>query len=397
METATKFTSTQDAAKGIVGPDSKDQVIKVMDAAEVTANGLVKSIKAFDIMLQAVKLSDLAEEIGGSKMDVAALVVEAAIIMPDILEELAWEQSYLCLDYMRKVVYSIGPATRGVKKGKDSDIHWRLRVLTSMTDAQMTKYRDTDFASISGHVKAAAVVATENDNHKARLHDIFNKIKLDSAGKRNVAGMFIISTYKNGSAPTNAPKVVDGVLNLTVKQATIIALFVLAKFTKLATTMGNDVFTPLAGAIFPRDKLDDMMQDADLAQVFATKGDLIDSINKSAQNGGQFIDGARADLAAVCAITGTMNITKLTERKAIVTRTVKQFSNQGRPLDKNVFEAMCKYATGGVPMEWSFEVLDQEYKDIKRRQLDQALKQTAVRANSQLSGVAQNIAGGSGN
>lgn len=70
---------------------------------------------------------------------------------------------------------------------------------------------------------------------------------------------------------------------------------------------------PLAGAIYSWDSLDKMMAIDVVRDKFPSKHALIDAINKSAQNGGQFLTGVRADVAAACVVVGTSAVKKAEE------------------------------------------------------------------------------------
>lgn len=62
--------------------------------------------------------------------------------------------------------------------------------------------------------------------------------------------------------------------------------------------------TPLVGAIFARESLEKIMDSPDIKNIFQLKCTVIDAINKSAQNGGQFLTDASADMTAACVIIG---------------------------------------------------------------------------------------------
>lgn len=121
-----------------------------------------------------------------------------------------------------------------------------------------------------------------------------------------VNGLLTISTYKSMAAPGDKPKVLTGnVVCLTVKQASILGLHILEQLNKLAYEKGFTIFTPLAGAIYSRDAVKTMMEDPVIKRTFQRGEVLIDCINKSAQNDGQFLKNSRADVAAACVIVGT--------------------------------------------------------------------------------------------
>lgn len=357
--------------------EAKRKVLEVVDAQTESASALCKTNLVKDAVIEFVKLSELAEEISGARLDVPDLIAEVAKILPSILDVYTWDGQYKALDVMRRIIYNIGPETRSVKKGKNADINWRLRITENVTPEQVVDVNAVDFEKI-----ATNGVLTEQAiaNNKRRQGEVVKKWRTIKDGDNFVtAGMIIVSTFKSTSAPTSQPKLAAGnVLMLTIKQATIIGLYILEKFTKVACEKDHDILTPLSGAVFSRDSLTKMMQDPTIFAAFGTKCKLVDAINKSAQNGGQFLEGSRADVAAVCVLIGTTNVKKQEERKSIVQRTMKQFFAQKREGSKDVFKAMLPFGTGGLPEEWTFDVLS-DIQETSRRQ-SQALRLAAEQA-----------------
>ncbi|QHA33848.1 putative glycoprotein 1 [Coredo virus] len=330
-----------------------------------TAARLCASTLKLDMVAQFVDPEQVAREIAGTRLNVPELIAEATKICPDIIEPIAWNKGYYSLDVMRRILYMIGPETRSVKVGRDNDKRWNLRVPTNLSPDTLKTLAKTDFMAISGQPMNRA---TKHLNNQRIIKEVLTHVRA-RPNKANdgyiVNGMFTISTYKNSTAPVAQPQVVDGVLLLTIKQASIIALYILSNFTKLALTKEYTILTPLAGAIFPRASLEKMMEDPVIASKFQDKWELLDCINKSAQNGGQFLDGSRTDVAAVCVLVGTSSLEKEDERKKICHRTIKQFLNHDRPAEKDMFKAMVVYATQGVPSDWTFEVLINDFKTVK--------------------------------
>lgn len=357
--------------------EAKRKILEIVETQSDSAAALCKTNLVKDAVIQFVKLSELAGEISGARLDVPDLIAEVAKILPSILDTYTWNGMYKALDVMRRIIYNIGPETRSVKKGKNADINWRLRITETVTPGQIQALNAIDFEKI-----AADGVLTDlaTDNNKKRQEEIEKKWTTIKDGENfATVGMIVVSTFKSTSAPTAQPKLAGGnVLLLTIKQATIVGLYILEKFTKVACEKDHDILTPLSGAVFSRDSLTKMIQDPVISAAFGSKCKLVDSINKSAQNGGQFLEGSRADVAAVCVLIGTANVKKQEERKSIVQRTMKQFFTMKREGSKDVFKAMLPFGTGGLPEEWTFEVLS-DIQETSRRQ-SQALKLAASQA-----------------
>nr|QHA33851.1 nucleocapsid protein [Culex phasma-like virus] len=357
--------------------EAKRKILEVIDAQADSAAALCKTNLVKDAVIQFVKLSDLAGEISGARLDVPDLIAEVAKILPSILDNYTWRDSYKALDVMRRIIYNIGPETRSVKKGKNADINWRLRITEVVTPAQIAGLNAIDFEKIAADGILTDQATANNTRRRGEIEAKWTSIK--DGVNYATAGAIVVSTFKSTSAPTSQPKLAAGnVLLLTVKQATIVGLYILEKFTKVACEKNHDILTPLSGAVFSRDSLTKMMQDPVIAAAFGAKCKLVDAINKSAQNGGQFLEGSRADVAAVCVLIGTANVKKQEERKSIVQRTMKQYFAQKREGSKDVFKAMLPFGTGGLPEEWTFDVLS-DIQETSRRQ-SQALRLAASQA-----------------
>lgn len=229
-----------------------------------------------------------------------------------------------------------------------------------LTDDLTHAIHNKNYAAISGEI-AAEKQAAKNKTLLEKMAKQLARLQTNENKEQVLTGAIAISTFKNGNAPMTAPNVLDGCLRLTVKQATIVALHIMEGFTNVAMANGMVILTPLAGAIFPRDSIEKLWDNHVIKEKFESQHKLIDSINKSAQNGGQFLANSRTDVTAICTIVGTLNIKKQEERRNIVQRAVKQYAAHNRPADKEVFNALVEYATGGVAVEWTYEILSQEY------------------------------------
>ncbi|GBP10550.1 hypothetical protein EVAR_70214_1 [Eumeta japonica] len=110
---------------------------------------------------------------------------------------------------------------------------------------------------------------------------------------------------------------------------------------------------------------------------------LIKRVLQSCQNGGHYLpysDGSCAVASAVCA---TQNIKDAALRRSIINKTYKQYTAHGKVFEMEAFEIYTKYATGGVPVEFSAENLIKISDDVKSwlYQLKQALLTVARQRN----------------
>lgn len=385
MEGVKKYTSPADMDLP-ANADAAAKLTEIFNAQASSAAELCKTNMVADMAIQFVNLKDLAGEVSGARLDVPELIAEVAKICPSMLDTFTWEGKYKALDLMKKIIYSIGPETRTVQKGKTPDVHWRLRIAEEVTDEQITNLAEVSFEK-AANANVTTDACRESDKKKRIEVAKAWKAVPNGDGKYVTAGAILVSTFKSTNAPTCQPKLSDAsnVILLTIKQATIIGLYILSKFTSVACPKEHEILTPLSGAVFSRNSLSKMMEEPSIRAAMVNKATLIDCINKSAQNGGQFLEGSRADVAAVCVLVGTQNVKKTEERKSIVQRTMKQFIAQRRPHNRDVFAALVKYGTGGLPEDWTFEALLEAQQTVSRRvtlEQSRALDQAVVNTNA---------------
>lgn len=124
-----------------------------IETQTTSAKAVANAQLSMDTVLQYVKLSDLAPTIGGATLDPCKLIALATAMIPDIVHTMTWDGQYKSLDFMKKMLFEIGPETRTVKKGKDSDKHWIMRCTTDEMDKESTNTcLNFNYAGISGEI-----------------------------------------------------------------------------------------------------------------------------------------------------------------------------------------------------------------------------------------------------
>ncbi|GBP10554.1 hypothetical protein EVAR_70216_1 [Eumeta japonica] len=153
--------------------------------------------------------------------------------------------------------------------------------------------------------------------------------------------------------------------------------------------------TPLAGAVYSKNDLEEMFEELNAKlNINLTMPILIKRVLQSCQNGGHYLpysDGSCAVASAVCA---TQNIKDAALRRSIINKTYKQYTAHGKVFEMEAFEIYTKYATGGVPVEFSAENLIKISDDVKKLAIS-AKKQALLTVARQKEQVQAEAAGSS--
>lgn len=267
----------------------------------------------------------------GTQFSFTELLEEIKAVMPDIAETVTKEMEMFSLEFASLVLFTIGPATRQVKEGQ-RDLCWAITIPSE------------DGMSVS---------------------------------------TIYIATYKGGPPSIMQPKVSNNKITLTIKQASLLALYVVAGVVRIQDDPKLILLTPLAGAIFCKDDLIKISKDLEMPL-----HELINMINESAQSGGFYLKHSTCAAAAVCAVVATKNAEKKVA-DSIVTKTVKQYHTHKKEMNWKLFDVLAAYATGGVPSGMTRKELDAR---IKERQDVHIAKVMKEMKDKELSTLAANLA-----
>lgn len=285
-----------------------------------------------DCILKGITPEDATALYSGTVFDMKALIIEFSKLVPDMLEELTWDSLSISLEFACEMLYKVGPAARRVSKA-DGDKIWKYRVLTK------------------------------------------------NSKDKSVAGTLVISTFKVNPAPIKPPTFEDMRLILTIKQASLLATEVICKLTPLALERGVILTTPLSGAIFAREDIDKLCRELHPNPDKDYQSGVINGIIASAQSGGQYLRHSKAHIAICAALVSTRNLKERSVANSIVRKTFKQYMSHSKTFDKAKFDVFAKYATGGVPLDFTPEVLGErmeELQKLKRAQLKEIESQMSL-------------------
>lgn len=328
---ATESVSLKDVVDkvGCINDADSNKVFQIQAAIPVE---LSKHMVQKDYILLGITPEEFVAKHTGEEFDLTQLLTDFSIICPDIINPLKQGEGSYSLDFCAKIIYEVGPEARSFKK-KDGDKIWRFRF-----------------------------PGKEHISNKLTMRTI------------------LVASYKTGE--TQYKRLADdNKLILTVKQAGLIALY---KFNQLVEMLasGSDpkiLLTPLAGAVFSKDDIKEISQ---TLPGRPNIGLVTRSINSSCQPGGQYLPDSAGHIAAVCSIVATKGLKDEKIKNSIITKTVKQYINKGKPIDSEKFMVFAAYALGGLPIGQDAITLEKmlessQVAKINARQAIAASKSTA--------------------
>nr|QYW05743.1 MAG: nucleocapsid protein [Phasmaviridae sp.] len=273
-----------------------------------TPNHLVNHAMAKEYCILGITKEDFLKERGAVTFNMGELAKEFSSICHDYGDPITIGVAQQQVEFADKVLFTIGPESRSVKKGTPDKI-WKLKFVS-------------------------------------KVDQVISQLK-DGLPTINVKVAFIC-TYKNNTGNILMSKDANSIC-LTIKQASLLALRVLCSINNASSKIDDMILTPLAGAIYSKNDL------PAIAQYFGIKLSLAANIvNCSCQSGGQYLKDSRAACAVAACITATTNIKNMTERHKFIQKCYKQYAAvEGKDFDIDKFKIYAHYARGGLPLEFS--------------------------------------------
>ncbi|WBM84621.1 MAG: nucleoprotein [hymenopteran phasma-related virus OKIAV228] len=288
--------------------------------ASLLAHGMSK-----EYIITGITPADFIKIHGGLDFNYESLMKEFKKHCFDFNEDLALNMPSMAVEFCSKVIFEIGPDSRKVKKGTGDKV-WKF--------------------------------IFSNPNDRTTKHVVF------------------IATFKQENA-SFVPDNSDKHMILTLKQAGLLALETFSRLIVLGYSNRHKLMTPLAGACFSKDDTEEMAKELGMDEP-----DLLAAISKSTQSGGQYLNGADIDIAICASISATRNVKDDALKKSIVTKVVKQYMNRGFKPDKGRIGIIARYATGGIPTEFSYDELvkffDMEQSKISAIRMAKAIAQSPI-------------------
>nr|URG17831.1 MAG: nucleoprotein [Niukluk phantom virus] len=398
---SSKWVSVQQAlvSEGIDSDTHRTKVVEAMVAAESAAS-IAGHLIEKDYLMYAMSPQEVYDAHGSTSFDSRDLLAQFVLANPDYAYDIRIDAKTQSMNFMSKMLFEIGPETRSVKVGVGSDKLWRLRFVNKYTNADIANIQKQRMIYLDKEPKTPDSDGTLRD---MTVKELVSSFIAEAGGEKHCTkyenGLYTTSivnilTYKNTVAPQSKPKFMNGVLNLTIKQASYVALTKLEAFTKIWDADKTAILTPLAGATFNRDDIHNIMKEPAVRSKGLDRTSIINAINSSSQSGGQYVNGSRADVAAVCVLSSTKAIKDKAMRMSIVTKTIKQFYNIGKVFEVDVFKAFSMYATCGLPAEMSPEKLLEEFDMVGLTQAE--MRRTARETETKFKGLGSGVSNESG-
>ncbi|XP_064552308.1 uncharacterized protein LOC135438085 [Drosophila montana] len=164
------------------------------------------------------------------------------------------------------------------------------------------------------------------------------KLTLDTKGEQGKSLKNKVFISLNATKPPpqqQQPLVLNGILELTFKQASLLAVAKYCQIVPHLVERQEIVLTPLAGAVFARE---------DMPKLAAALGEplpeLLMAIISSCQTDGYYLEHSRCYIAVAGLIK---TVSDFQMRASIVKKTIKMYKLQGKDLDMAKFEICNKF------------------------------------------------------
>jgi hypothetical protein len=333
MATGLPSRTLDDTLRQLEIPDTEDNR-KLFDISGRTPQGLTAHSTAKTYNIIGYSPADFMIQHGSVGFDIHTLYGKFAKICPDFEQPLALDSVSYAVEFCARIIYEVGPESRKVKKGS-GDKMWVFR---------------------------------------------FPKPIGEGEGKQLAMTYLYVCTFKEDDA-VFIQTADDQRMNMSLKQAGLCAMHTFTQICRLAASKPTPVYlmTPLAGAVFSKDDVEALAK-----ALGATIADVIVAINTSCQSGGQHLLESKGHIAAVAAIIATRNVKDIGARNSIINKTVKQFITAKKEFSPALFNTYAQFANGGVPSEYSAEILITRLNDAQisfrtaKRSSDETKKEVKI-------------------
>lgn len=340
-----------------MAPAKKEEEAHALGAEEIAlvqafqASELSTHVLAETFNVRNMSVEDFKNDHGGQVFDFPALKEKFANFCKDyynqvIMHDSATKGIYFCA----KMLFSVGPESRKVKKDQGDKIYKFIFSYTTPKEDVETMFADykkaksvrdvwvKEYLELAKSLPKAdeaippTLVAKIESNSRAKAAQMFKMTEIEAlvlgigADGYTVGPVFDnwivnVCTYKGN---TYTQKTLGKVMNISVKQASLLAVEVMVKVSYACALRGEYLLTPLAGAIFDRDEI------PTLAALYeTTPAKMVGMINASCQSGGHYL--ASSDCTIACAaIYSSTRALKIELRGVMTDKLCKQYKRQGK-------------------------------------------------------------------
>ncbi|QBK47220.1 nucleocapsid protein [Anopheles triannulatus orthophasmavirus] len=308
---ARKGTSVQDFLSATNGVEGEFNV------RGVTPEALGKHDGAAEYNILGISPAEVASLHSGVQFNFRELEDSFKTLCTDYGMDLSIDTKSYALEFAVKMIYEVGPASRQVKKGQ-ADKRWKFRFVDT------TKEKAEKYTAV------------------------------------------FVASYKTSEPPMTTPTVVNGQMILTMKQASLLAVRVFCMAIEVCAANGIFLMTPLCGAIFSKNSLEDLAMILTRSNEDKAIGRTLKILTCSCQSGGHYLEESDATVAVIAAVCATRTMNDKKVRSQIIVKTYKQYASMKKPFNDDLYMLLGVHATGGVPIEHSSKALIEKYESTHK-------------------------------
>lgn len=244
-------------------------------------------------------------------LDINELVAEFGKMCPDILTDIDDKKGSQATQFVDIVLWEIGPESSKMKKNGPNNKIYRMNFPPNTDE-----------------------VDGENTQEE-------NKIEKDQPANKTVHIYSSENVFHESNSPTH--------MNITLKQASLIAMIQLQKLIKYACIQPEPKYlmTPWSADIFAKHDIKYMAKELKMDPC-----DILITINTSCLPDGCILPASNINCAMACIIFTTRDLNDENTRKSIIRNTSRQYYYAKKSLYSiTEVSIWMKYATGGIPCE----------------------------------------------
>lgn len=362
-----------------MAPQKKEEEAHVLGAEEAVlvqafqASELSTHVVAETFNVRNMSVEDFKEDHGGQTFDFGALKEKFSNFCKDYNDVILHDSSTKGIYFCAKMLFVVGPESRKVKKDQGDKIYKFIfsyttpkaevdiafegykKVKTRLDElnaefksitSKLPKGKDPD-ASTESKLRQNTAMRTQLSSQMADFEALVPGIGGVGYVPAPVYDNWVVNvcTYK---ANTYTQKTLAKVMNVSVKQASLLAMEVMVKGAYVCALKGEFLLTPLAGAIYDRDEI------PTLAALYETSpAVMVGMVNASCQSGGHYL--AVSDCTVACAAVYSSTRALKADLRAIMTdKLCKQYIRQGKHPNPDRWILTCNMATGGLEQKFSY-------------------------------------------
>ncbi|XP_037721845.1 uncharacterized protein LOC119554841 [Drosophila subpulchrella] len=233
-------------------------------------------------------------------------------ICPDFMEEPSYEEATVSRRFAQQVIFTFSKEAAAAKSQK-KDVSWSMRL--DVVNAKGTAIR--------------------------------SEVK--------------IQTHWIRDPPQNQPFVMRGLLLLSFKQASLLAVEKYCQLVPHQVKRGEVVLTPLAGAVFSKFEM------PKLAEALGEPlEEVVVAVISSCQTDGYYLEHSRCHIALVALIK---TVSDLKMRASIVKKTIKMYKLHGKEFDMEKFKVWSTFLRKSAPAKPQNDCDDDEYEKLTEQVL----------------------------